>query len=163
MEDENKDKVDISPFDFTEGNHTLTIMATDKAGNSKTETITYTVDNTSPTISFNLTQNGFYHFKNLPENYYTTSDNNQVVSVVQSAYDKSEGTHELTVTAMDAAGNKTTATIKYTVDNTAPVVSIEKPKAGGYYKSADLPDDKPIYSIDEKIHTILISSAITKR
>ncbi|WHY77559.1 Ig-like domain-containing protein [Neobacillus sp. WH10] len=150
VEDENKDKVDISPFDFTEGNHTLTIMATDKAGNSKTETITYTVDNTSPTISFNLTQNGFYHFKNLPENYYTTSDNNQVVSVVQSAYDKSEGTHELTVTAMDAAGNKTTATIKYTVDNTAPVVSIEKPKAGGYYKSADLPDDKPIYSIDEK-------------
>ncbi|MFZ7942422.1 Ig-like domain-containing protein [Neobacillus sp. 19] len=146
--DANTDIDHVTPFDLTEGEHTLTITARDKAGNIKTETITYTVDNSAPTISFNLTTKGFYNSKNLPENYYSTTDNNEVVSVVASAYDKSEGTHELTVTAMDAAGNSTEATIKYTVDNTNPEVSISLPANGGFYKSSDLPDE-PTFTVKE--------------
>ncbi len=148
VEDANRDKVDVEPFDLTPGNHILTIKATDKAGNSTAKTISYTVDDSAPTVSFHLTQNGFYNSKNLPENYYTAADNSKVVSVVESAYDKSEGYHELTVTAMDAAGNKTTATIKYTVDNTAPEVAISLPANGGVYKSSALPD-KPAFTVIE--------------
>ncbi|AZU64699.1 Ig-like domain-containing protein [Neobacillus mesonae] len=148
VEDANKDEVNVTAFDLTEGEHTLTITATDKAGNKSTETITYTVDNTAPTITFNLTLNGFYNSKNLPENYFTTSDKNGVVSVVQSGYDKSEGIHTLTVTAMDAAGNSTTESITYTVDDTDPAVSINIPKNGGFYQSANLPKQPDFVVVD---------------
>ncbi|PEQ95422.1 hypothetical protein CN481_04270 [Bacillus sp. AFS006103] len=148
VEDVNKDEVEASPFDVTPGSHALTIKATDKAGNSKTETISYIVDDSAPAISFNLTPEGIYNSANLPANYYTTSDNNEVVSVVKDAYNKDEGTHELTVTAMDAAGNTKTATIKYTVDDTAPNVAISLPTNGGVYKSSALPE-KPTFSVNE--------------
>lgn len=144
VEDTNKDDLIVSPFVLTEGAHTLTITATDKAGNSKAETINYTVDNLAPTISFNVTNNGFYQSAKLPENYYFTSDNNQVVSVMVDAYDKTEGTHTLTVTAMDAAGNSTTGSITYTVDDSAPSVSISLPGNGGFYRSDKLPDEPTV-------------------
>jgi hypothetical protein len=144
IEDVNKGTVEVSPFNLTEGTHTLTITATDKAGNIETKEISYTVDNTAPIITFNLTNNGSYQSAKLPKEYYNTSDNNGVVSVVKDAYDQAEGTHELTVTAMDAAGNSTKASIKYTVDDTAPQVSIDFPKNGGYYKSTDLPDEPTV-------------------
>jgi hypothetical protein len=148
VEDTNKDSDEVSPIVLTEGTHTLNITATDKAGNSETETITYTVDNSAPTITFNLTQNSYYNSTNLPESYYSTSDNYEVVSVVADSYSRFEGTHELTVTAMDAAGNSTTATIKYTVDDTAPVVAISLPQDGGYYNSSALPEE-PTFSVTE--------------
>lgn len=148
VKDTNKDNVEVSPFILTEGSHTLTITATDKAGNSTTEEITYTVDNSAPTISFILKGNGYHQSANLPIEYYTASDKNGVVSVVADALNTTEGTHTLNVTARDAAGNSTTESITYTVDDTNPVVSISLPEGGGYYQSSALPD-QPEFTVND--------------
>lgn len=141
VEDDNLADVEVSDLNLKDGNHTFTITAFDKAGNKSTESVSYTVDNEAPTISFNLEANGFYKSENLPENYFTASDNNEVVSVVSDELNKEEGTHTLEVTAVDAAGNSTTRTITYTVDATAPIVTITAPEDGGFYQSANLPDE----------------------
>ncbi|MCH6268672.1 Ig-like domain-containing protein, partial [Neobacillus citreus] len=148
VEDANIDNVEVSPFVLTEGQHTLIITATDKAGNSTTERVNYTVDNSAPTISFNLKANGYYQSANLLNEYFTASDNNGVISVVADALKVTEGTHTLKVTARDAAGNSTTESITYTVDDKNPVVSISLPKDGGYYQSSALPDE-PEYKVDD--------------
>jgi hypothetical protein len=118
----------VSELDLTEGQHTIYVTAVDKAGNTTTESITYTIDDIAPGISFNITDGSYYTPANLAKllegkAYYDTSDNNAVVSVVADGLDSSEGTHILTVTAADAAGNTTTKSITYIIDNTPPKVS----------------------------------------
>ncbi len=144
-----EDSVSVSPFNSGEGTHTFNVNAIDKAGNPASTSIRYTVDNTKPEIEFNLVNNGFYKSENLPEEYFTTSDNNEVVSVVADELETSEGTHTLTVTAMDAAGNSTTEAITYTVDDTAPEVTITAPEDGRFYKSEDLPENV-VFDVEEE-------------
>lgn len=149
--DENLDseKVVADSLKFEQGTHTFSVTATDKAGNTSSETISYTVDNSAPELSFNLKDGGFYQSANLPNEYFTATDNNGVVSVVSAdEVDAAEGTHTLTVTVMDAAGNSTTDSVSYTVDDTAPKVAISAPADGGFYKSADLPAE-PAFSVNE--------------
>ncbi|MGK7377147.1 Ig-like domain-containing protein [Planococcus sp. 1R117A] len=143
------EKVVADSLKFEEGTHTFSVTATDKAGNASVETVTYTVDNSAPELSFNLEDGGFYQSANLPKDYFTASDNNGVVSVVSAdEFNAAEGTHTLSVTVMDAAGNSTTNSVSYTVDDTAPKVAISAPANGGVYKSADLPEE-PAFTVDE--------------
>ena len=58
-----------------------------------------------------------------------------------SGYDTGLGTHTMTITARDAAGNTSTASVIYQVqkdpksfkDNTPPVITIKSPQAVTYY------------------------------
>ncbi|MED1471979.1 PxKF domain-containing protein [Bacillus salipaludis] len=122
-----KSKSDLQ-LDLTEGTHTVKVQANDEAGNQTEESITYTIDNTAPKVSFNFPNNSFFTSQALEsllngENYYSTSDNNATVSVVAEALSYEESEHTLTVVAKDAAGNETEKSVTYTIDNTAPVIS----------------------------------------
>lgn len=143
IEDINLDEgsITVTSFETENGEYTFSVTAEDKAGNKSVETISYTVDNSAPEIVFGIEDGGIYKSSALPETYFTASDNNEVVSRVADLLNKTEGTHTLEVTATDAAGNSTTATVSYTVDDTAPVVSISEPTDGGFYNSADLPEE----------------------
>ncbi len=48
-----------------------------------------------------------------------------------SGFEIRDGTYEMTVTALDGAGRKTVATTTYEIDNTAPVVVIDRPGTYG--------------------------------
>src|SRR5204863_2532024 len=133
------------------GGHTLTAVARDAAGNSTTSAgVSVTVDNTAPSVSVTAPAAGSK--VSLPvrrsadpsDNVGVTGvqfyvDGNAVGSVVTAApYSYSwdttklgDGSHTLTASASDAAGNSTTsAAVSVTVNNAAPTVSVTAPAAG---------------------------------
>lgn len=160
IEDINLDEgsITVTSFETENGEYTFSVTAEDKAGNKSVETISYTVDNSAPEIVFGIEDGGIYKSSALPETYFKASDNNVVVSRVADLLNKTEGTHTLEVTATDAAGNSTTATVSYTVDDTAPVVSISEPTDGGFYNSAALPDEPKFTVADANTFTTNIIS-----
>jgi len=109
---------------FPVGTTTITYTATDDAGNSSTATQTVTViDNTAPTIavppptSTNADGAGHATIPNVVAGT-TASDNCGPVTTTQSPLAGTVvgvGTHPITITATDAAGNTSTSTTTFTV------------------------------------------------
>ena len=110
---------------FPVGTTTITYTATDGAGNSSTATQTVTViDNTAPTItvppptSVNADGTGHATIPNVVT-LTTASDNCGPVTITQSPLAGTVvgvGTHTITITATDAAGNTSMATTTFTVN-----------------------------------------------
>src|SRR6185503_5007188 len=124
------------------GTHTITITATDAAGNTATATTTFTVnDATAPVISApaNVTVNTGVGATTCGAivtqaqlGTATATDNSGNVSIQRSGVPAGNvfpvGTTTITYTATDNAGNSSTATQTVTViDNTAPTVTVPPP------------------------------------
>lgn len=137
---------------FTEdGVYTITASAVDAAGNRDVKTITFTIDRTAPVLSISGTSDGAYsaspvtlNFQAI-ESFYETNNvtitverklegatygstvnfvNSGKTSNVSNTF-SADGDYTITMTAVDAAGNvAATQTLTFTVDATAPVVSI---------------------------------------
>jgi len=133
---------------LTAGNNVFTITAQDLAGNTGTDTITVTRDNTDPTVVIDNPANPTFTTATSIAIDGTATDNVGVTSVTWSnslggsgladfttppAWSDSVplfvGANVITVTSNDAAGNTGTATVTVTRDNTAPTVTINQ--AGG--------------------------------
>jgi hypothetical protein len=146
------------------GTDVITVTASDAAGNSATATLTVTYtpsDSTPPKITITSpTSSGTYTAKTSPLTIGgTASDNIGVSQVTWSSSRDSSGTavgttnwsasvallsgsNVISVTAWDAAGNCTTATltVSYTApDSTPPTVTITAPTPSGSYTSATTP------------------------
>jgi hypothetical protein len=144
VDDANTDTSYISGYvKGFEGLHTVTVSATDKAGNTGTASATYTVDNTAPVLSINFPGNGYFKSMNLPNLSVTAEDNydNNPRITRPEALKSAEGTHTYTITAVDSAGNITSQNITYTIDNTKPSLTVREPVEGKIYKSSDLPEE----------------------
>jgi hypothetical protein len=112
----------------SEGEHTVTFHSTDNAGNVEaTRTATVRIDKTAPTISHGFT----------PSSYREGTWTNGDVTVTFSCADQggstvadctapvdttTEGTHSVTGTAADGAGNTATDVATVFIDKTPPVV-----------------------------------------
>jgi hypothetical protein len=127
-----------------EGLHTYEVIATDVADNIGSDSIDYTVDNTAPDILINYpVDKAIYKLGTmLGEPDYAVDDDfddNPVVTV--GGYDTGLGTHTMTVTATDTAGNTSTDNVIYQVqknpksnsDKTGPFIIIKSPKNKTYY------------------------------
>lgn len=136
--------VDVIGYGPEEGVHTMIVTATDAAGNVGSASISYTVDNTPPDILINYpVDKAIYKLGTMPDTPdYAVSDDvdpNPVVTVI--GYATALGTHTMTVTATDAAGNTSSASVTYQVqkcpksksDTTGPVIIIKSPKNKTYY------------------------------
>ncbi|HEY2964012.1 MAG TPA: HYR domain-containing protein, partial [Pyrinomonadaceae bacterium] len=139
------------------GAHTITITATDAAGNTNTATTTFMVnDTTAPTLSApaNVTANtgaGATTCGTVVTEAQlgtaTASDNAGSVSIARSGVPSGNlfpvGTTTVTYTATDNAGNSTQATQTVTViDNTAPSITAPAPTsvAAGLNGQAAVPN-----------------------
>ncbi|QNW92139.1 BapA prefix-like domain-containing protein [Acinetobacter seifertii] len=125
---------------LTDGPHTITVTATDTAGNVGTTNAVVTVDTTAPVVALNdvlsndstpaltgtvndptakvvITVDGVnYPATNNGDGTWTLADNTLPVLT--------DGPHTVTVTATDPAGNVGTTNAVVTVDTTAPVVAL---------------------------------------
>ncbi|QNX71609.1 BapA/Bap/LapF family large adhesin [Acinetobacter seifertii] len=125
---------------LTDGPHTITVTATDPAGNVGTTNAVVTVDTTAPVVALNdvlsndstpaltgtvndptakvvITVDGVnYPATNNGDGTWTLADNTLPVLT--------DGPHTVTVTATDPAGNVGTTNAVVTVDTTAPVVAL---------------------------------------
>src|SRR5439155_647270 len=117
------------------GTNTITVTATDAAGNSATCTTSFVVtDNTAPTVICSATPSAFADANcqaAVPNvlGGVSMSDNctpTNAVTLMQRPLAGTlvgPGTNTITVTATDAAGNSATCTTSFVVtDNTAPTV-----------------------------------------
>jgi HYR domain len=127
------------------GPHTVTVTATDASGNSTTCTTTFTVNDTSaPTISCPANSSASANASCMAAvpNYASAANPNDNCGPVTKTQSPAAGTmvglgpHTVTVTATDGAGNSTSCTTTFTVnDTTAPVITcpanIVTPAASG--------------------------------
>ncbi|NBC40581.1 OmpA family protein [Corallococcus exiguus] len=138
------------PGPLADGTYTVTAVATDAAGNeSAPDSVTFTVDQTAPTVAITTPANGSTVGANVTVTGTTTGGATSVTVTFQGtdygpiAVDASgnwsqalpgplaNGTYTVTAVAVDAAGNtSTTATSTFTVNTAAPTVAITVPANG---------------------------------
>ncbi|MDJ1422443.1 MAG: PxKF domain-containing protein [Candidatus Methanoperedens sp.] len=121
-----------------EGRYTLVASATDKAGNSDSKTINFTIDKTSPTITGAATispnANGWYNDSVVI--HFTADDVlSGINSVTPDITLSTEGANQsATGTAIDKAGNSASFTVSgINIDKTAPTITINSPVNGNIY------------------------------
>jgi hypothetical protein len=127
------------------GDHTFAVQATDRAGNTDTKTVTYTVvDVTGPSITLSSPASGAVYARGeLVSAAYSCADEgggSGVASCVGTVANgapvdtSSLGQKTFTVEATDAAGNATSKRVTYTVaDRSGPSISIAAPVDGATY------------------------------
>jgi hypothetical protein len=127
------------------GDKTFKVTATDKAGNSASQTVTYTVvDATPPGITITSPADGavygvgeqvFADYSCVDEPGGSGLDTCKGSVPAGAAVDTgSVGTKTFTVETSDKAGNTASKTVSYTVaDRTAPVITVTSPAEGAVY------------------------------
>ncbi|WP_223636389.1 Ig-like domain-containing protein [Corallococcus sp. EGB] len=138
------------PGPLSDGTYTVTAVATDAAGNTSTpDSVTFTVDQTAPTVAITTPANGSTVGANVTVTGTTAGGATSVTVSFQGTnygpipVDASgnwsqalpgplaNGTYTVTAVAVDAAGNtSTTASSTFTVNTAAPTVAITTPANG---------------------------------
>ena len=112
---------------LSDGSHTVQVQATDTAGNVGSAEVSFTVDNTPPSIEIVSPVAGVTNLTSLPLIYnvsdgaVTVTVDGNIVSMVSGDLLSSlpSGSHTVTVSAIDAAGNNSSEQVDFTVDITA--------------------------------------------
>ncbi|UCG01962.1 MAG: S8 family serine peptidase [Candidatus Heimdallarchaeota archaeon] len=119
--------------DLLDGAHNITIVAIDEAGNRGRDTVIFTVDTLTPTINIINPTNTQYVQNNI-QLIYTVSEgvvtiyidgiaNTTAVPSESYISDLSEGSHNITIVAIDSAGNIRKVTVIFTV-GTIPTTTV---------------------------------------
>ena len=122
-----------------EGETEVTVVATDPAGNSTTETEMIIIDTTAPTLTVDTTPTS--DATPIISGTITEGDATIVVTIGGTDYDATnngdgtwsvpitdtlpDGENTITVEATDPAGNTSTETVILSVDTTAPIITID--------------------------------------
>jgi len=118
------------------GDYQLVVTASDAAGNAAGATLAFVIDRTAPVIDIGgVVDNGFYKAAapaiSVSETHLDslgiTLDG---VDYVSQTPVSAEGGHLLRVAARDRAGNESIREVFFTVDFTAPLVSVDTPLHG---------------------------------
>ena len=133
----------ITSVSWSEGQHNITIWANDTAGNINNSDITFNLDITTPTISFDSPENISFISNSTIHLNYTSFDtniascwysNDSMLSNITLAgcsnitsVNWSEGVHNVRVWVNDTSGNENHDELTFTVDISGPIVSILSP------------------------------------
>jgi hypothetical protein len=144
---------DGAPIDTSvPGPHAFTVTATDRAGNSRAVTHTYTVaDGSAPVVDLRTPPEGATYARGAAVTAdYSCADEvgGSGLAVEGCVGDVADGApvntsvlgpRDFTVTATDSAGNETSVIHTYTVvDQTRPVVELRRPAAGAVFARGEV-------------------------
>jgi hypothetical protein len=130
-----------SPFAYSglaDGSHTFTVTATDLAGNSTQKQHSWTIDATQPTVTLtgptslsNDSTPTFTFSADETAQLSCTLDGNAVVPCTspRTVGPLIDGQHTFSVDANDLAGNTGTKSLTWTIDATAPTITLTGPPA----------------------------------
>ncbi len=157
-----------------EGENQVTVTATDAAGNTGQSTITIYLDTTAPAISINSPEDGSAVNTETVTVTGTVDDNAATVivnGISATVSDNTfnalaiallEGTNQITATATDQVGNKSTAAVaitRLTKDITPPVVKMLSPSEG---YTSEYQEIEVLGVIDDDSATVTVNGAIAK-
>lgn len=142
-----------------QGDYTFVVNSVLKGEKSPvgSQTFKFTIDKTAPIIKVDGVENGKLYNK----------DVTPVITVEQGAtvtemtldgkeFDKAvvtaDGTHKLVVKAVDKAGNETKYEAEFTIDKTAPEITVEGVQDGFKYEN----EVKPVVKTDEKTSELTV-------
>jgi len=118
------------------GIYQLAVNAVDVAGNAASLAIAFVIDTTAPVISIGgVAENGFYPVAVAEISVSESNPQSLSITLDAAAYVPQtpiheEGEHLLRVVAIDLAGNESSRELLFTVDSTAPGVSVDTPLHG---------------------------------
>lgn len=149
-----------------EGAHTLSVSARDKAGNTSSTTLTFTVDRTAPVVTLLAPASGLVTrqmplvrmravdaLSGVASAELRQSDTNWIALTATTGgvyegtpADAADGIYQLAVRATDAAGNISAAVpVTVVLDKTAPVITVAGVATGGVYRNAV----SPVVTVDD--------------
>ncbi len=133
-----------------DGSHTVMVAAYDGASNHEEATVTFTVDTVDPIISIVSPVNHSYNNTGSVLVAWTSTDALSGIAYHELRLDSgptltlpsdvqslqlnslADGSHTVSVTAYDNAGNHNETTVTFTVDRIDPTISIISPATGSY-------------------------------
>ncbi|MDO8428551.1 MAG: Ig-like domain repeat protein [Candidatus Diapherotrites archaeon] len=128
-------------LNYSEGLHSIELIALDLAGNQSSQTIQVTVDNVLPELLVqNLTENGLYLNSDFTPKFELTETNPSVTSSLLNDLEYNletvsvDGDYVLEITHTDLAGNSNSLTRTFVMDQTYPVTSIDSPTSGSFVR-----------------------------
>lgn len=116
---------------LAQGQHTFTVRGTDAAGNTGSQSYTWSIDTTPPTVSITLGPGSTSNSRSTSI-WFDASDattcrldsDAPVACSTRADYTGlADGTHTFVVTATDPAGNTASASYTWTIDATAPSIA----------------------------------------
>ncbi|MDK2849806.1 MAG: hypothetical protein PWR32_473, partial [Candidatus Woesearchaeota archaeon] len=137
---------------LTEGTHTITVYANDSSGNIGFDSVSYTIDLTTPQISIQSPQQDFeYQNSNSVDLNYTVSDDREISScwyvldnnpkvdlpgcINTTIVGLTNDNHTVTVYVNDTAGNVNFSSVNFSVNLTELVVTAVSPVNNSYYNT----------------------------
>ncbi len=135
--------------DMPEGTYQIEVRAFDHFGNVGQSTVNMTVDMTAPTLTIDAPTESIYNVTSM-EASWTGSDSGSGIAGYQYSLDGlswsemgqlsnvvltglTDGNHTFLVRAMDKAGNTVQTSVNFTVDASAPTLTITSPAEGSYF------------------------------
>jgi hypothetical protein len=121
------------------GTYSLKVVAIDKAGNSSDKAINFTIDATAPTIIINGVEDGkAYKADVKPEIIVNGKECTVKVLLNDKPFNSgdkitAEGSYVLKVVVTDGFGKQIPVEKKFTIDKTAPVITVEGVEDGKIY------------------------------
>lgn len=140
-----------SVFNLDDGQHNITLIASDEAGNTNSDTVIFTIDTTNPVLTITSPENSNYNSDSIMITYLTNEQlydviayfDNEIITIFENnSYlifniENVEGSHNLTIIGFDLAGNSDVTSVFFNVDTIAPYIEIINP-INNYYNTQNL-------------------------
>lgn len=149
----------------SEGDYHFLVRARDRAGNEAEFSLSFTIDKTPPAITMENVSDGAYYAEPIEPEIVIAEEHPEGVAVTLNGElylggeITEDGTYELSVFALDQAGNSDYYRVAFTLDRTPPRIEVEGVSDGGVYAGPVIPAIRILEANPDRIEILLDGAA----